>query len=123
MIHVHWMSVGDPIIPNVGTAMVARAFSAVVTLPEGEAPVLGLDGLERAPEVLDRNGFTEYRTDETGASQVHGFGAGSSAAGLAARAQINAFIASLWAGAPATRIPDECQATARPGVCDFASPQ
>lgn len=116
------MSVGDPIMPNIGTAMVARAFAAVMTLPDDQDPILGLEGLERAPEVLGRTGFTEYRTHETGASQVHGFAAGNSPAGLAARAQITAFIASLWAGAPAIRIPDECLATARPGVCDFASP-
>jgi len=114
------MSVGDPVMPNIGTAMVARAFDAVMTLPDGEDPILGLEGLERAPEVVGKTGFTEYRTSETSASAVHGFAAGNSAAGIAARAQISAFIASLWAGAPVITIPAECQATARPGVCDFA---
>jgi len=114
------MSVGDPIMPNVGTAMVARSFGAVMTLPDGEAPILGLEGLERAVEVVGRTGFTEYRTDETTTVAIHGFAARNSPAGVAARSQIEAFIASLWAGAPVVRIPDECQATSRPGICDFA---
>lgn len=114
------ISIGDPVMPPVGTHMVGRSLRAVMTVPEGVAPIVGLDGLERAPEAIGRSAYTEFKTDETSASAVHGFAATNSAAGLAARDQIEAFIQTLWDGAPRIEIPQRCQQTARPGVCDFS---
>lgn len=114
------ISIGDPVMPAVGTHMVARSLGAVMTVPDGVEPIVGLDGLERASEVLGRSGYTEFKTDETSATAVHGFAARDSDAGRAARDQIQAFIQSLWDGAPVIGIPERCERTARPGVCDFS---
>lgn len=114
------MSVGDPIMPNNATAMVATATSAVMLLPEGASPMVEVPTLTRAPVVQGQSGFQEFRTHETSNSAIHGFTARDSPAGIAARAQVEHFIRSLWAGAPEIRIPVACDALPQPGVCDFS---
>lgn len=114
------ISIGDPVMPAVGTHMVARSLGAVMTVPEGVDPIVGLDGLERAERVVGRSGYTEFKTSETSATAVHGFAARDSEAGRAARDQIQAFIRTLWDGAPVIEIPERCLENTRPGVCDFS---
>lgn len=114
------ISIGDPVMPAVGTHMVARSLGAVMTVPEGVDPIVGLDGLERAELVVGRTGYTEFKTSETSATAVHGFAARDSEAGKAARDQIQAFIRTLWDGTPVIGIPQRCLEAARPGVCDFS---
>lgn len=116
------MSVGDPIMPNNATAMVASAVEAVMLVPDGVAPLVPVHGLEAAPVAVGRSALTEFVTEETGNSAIHGFTARDSAAGIAARAQVEAFIHSLWQGAPEIRIPEACMALPTPGICDFAAP-
>lgn len=116
------MSVGDPVMPNNATAMVATAVGATQLIPDGAAPMVPVEGLARAPSVVGRSALTEFRTEETGPSAIHGFTARNSAAGAAARAQVEAFIATLWAGAPTITIPEACLARPEPGICDFATP-
>ncbi len=115
------MSVGDPIMPNIGTAMVATALDVVHLLPEGAEPLLLVPGLERATFAEGRSALTEFVTNETGTSEVHGFAARDAPAGVAARAQFEAFIATLWAGAPRIDIPEACMPLPVPGICDFAT--
>lgn len=121
-IFVVQMSVGDPIMPNVGTAMVATALDVVHLLPEGAEPLLPVAGLERATFAEGRSALTEFVTNETDASDVHGFAARDAPAGVAARAQFEAFIKTLWLGAPRIDIPDACMPLPEPGICDFATP-
>jgi hypothetical protein len=120
-IFVVQMSVGDPIMPNIGTAMVATALDVVHLLPDGAEPLLLVPGLERAPFAEGRSALTEFVTNETGTSEVHGFAARDAPAGVAARAQFEAFIRSLWAGAPRIDIPEACMPLPEPGICDFAT--
>lgn len=116
------MSVGDPVMPNNATAMVATAVGATMLIPDGVSPMVPVQGLPHAPSVVGRSALTEFRTEETGPSAIHGFTARNSAAGAAARAQVEAFIASLWAGAPTITLPEACLALPAPGVCDFVAP-
>ncbi len=119
-IFVVQMSVGDPIMPNNGTAIVATALDALLLVPEGAAPILPIAGLELATEAVGRSALTEFVTNEIDNSHIHGFAARDAPAGLAARAQFEAFIPTLWAGAPRITIPDACEALAVPGICDFS---
>lgn len=114
------ISIGDPVMPAVGTHMVGRSLGAVLTVPDGVDPIVGLDGLERAERVVARSGYTEFKTNETSATAVHGFAARDSEAGRAAREQIQAFIQTLWDGAPVIEVPSRCLEATRPGVCDFS---
>ena len=119
-IFVLQMSVGDPIMPNNGTAMVATALDALMLVPDGAEPLLPVVGLTSASEAIGRTALTEFVTHETENAQIHGFAARDAPAGLAARAQIEAFIATLWAGAPRITIPDACESLPVPGLCDFS---
>ena len=107
---------GDPILPNPGTEMVAAAVKAThvgVVL----APV---QGLALANEARGTSAFTQFRT--TGdALAVHGFGAGSSPAGEAAREQIRGFLDSALAGDPVVTVPQGCVDNG--GSCDFTGVQ
>jgi len=114
------MSVGDPIMPNNGTAMVATALNAVMLVPDGIAPLVPIAGLEPVTEAVGRTGLTEYVTNETATTDIHGFAARAAPAGVAARAQFEAFIATLWAGSPRIVIPDACEDLPQPGICDFS---
>ncbi|MCC6619602.1 MAG: hypothetical protein IT385_00010 [Deltaproteobacteria bacterium] len=112
------MSVGDPVMPNLATALVATSLDAVMLAPPGATPMVPVHGLAQAGSAT-RTALTEFRTDATGNAQIHGFAAGDRPAGLAARAQLVAFIATLWAGAPVITIPAACLALDPPGICDF----
>lgn len=114
------ISIGDPVMPAVGTHMVGRSLGAVMTVPDEVDPIVGLDGLERAERVVGRSGYTEFKTHETSATAIHGFAARDSEAGRAARDQIQAFIRTLWDGAPVIEIPERCLENTRPGLCDFS---
>ena len=72
-------------------------------------------GLPHADEVDGASGFTQYAVSDTAAYDVHGFAGRDTPAGRAARDQIAAFVASVWAGAPKIAIPAGCTG----GSCDF----
>jgi hypothetical protein len=111
------MSIGDPILPNVGSRLVASS-SRAVQLGGIIDPVTGAEQTN-APQT--KSAMTQFRVPAsvTGLS-IHGFAAGDSPAGLAAREQIAAFIASVWAGAPKIEVPTRC--AGRPNQsCDFAA--
>lgn len=107
-------SIGDPVVPNAGTAILARAWGATrvgVALDEAGA------ALPEAAVVQDAVGFTQFRTDATDDYDIHGFAATNSEAGAAAMEQIAAFLASVQAGHPEITEPSRCQ---EHGSCDFA---
>ncbi len=107
-------SMGDPVLPNPGTEMVAATTGA--RLVGGVLqPIVGID---TADEVTEGSGLTQFRTPETGTYQIHGFANRDTPAGVAAREQIFAFLQSAWAGESHIDPPPSCPASG----CDFAAP-
>ncbi len=107
-------SMGDPILPNPGTEMVAVATGAVhvggVLEPiEGVAPTA-------EDEILDASAITQFRAPPGDMFDVHGFAARGSMAGAAAREQILRFVTSALFEEHAVIVaPPSCP----PSGCDF----
>ncbi len=115
-------SMGDPVLPNVGTEFAAAALGAV-QLGAVLSPVSGASVVEGPQR---RTTLTQYRVPRglTGMYDIHGFANGRSPAGLAAREQIEDYLRSVWAGAPEITLPTRCRANTPAGSCDFsAAPQ
>jgi hypothetical protein len=109
-------SMGDPILPNIGSEFLA-ASSKAVQLGAVLEPIVGVPAVQGP---VTRSAITQFRVpaSETGLS-IHGFAARGSPAGVAARQQISAFITSVWAGTPRIALPEAC--ASRPGQsCDFS---
>jgi len=106
-------SIGDPILPNAGTNMVATALNAV-HIGKILLPIVDLESAEQA---AGRTGITQYKVTSDDALDIHGFGAKDSPAGIAARSQILGFVESVWAGAPLIETPTECVNAS----CDFSN--
>jgi hypothetical protein len=111
------MSIGDPILPNVGSRLVATSSHAV----QLGGIIDPITDAEPRTTAVGQSAMTQFRVPAsvTGLS-IHGFAAGDSVAGLAAREQIAAFIATVWAGAPRIEVPARC--AGRPNQsCDFSA--
>lgn len=109
-------SMGDPVLPNIGTHLVATSsravqVGAVLEPVEGVAPVARASGRTALTQFRIPNGITDL-------IERHGFGGKNTLAGVAAREQIRAFLDSVWAGAPVIAVPPTC---VRGGLdsCDF----
>lgn len=109
-------SMGDPVLPNIGTHLVATSsravqVGAVLEPVEGVMPVMQASGRTALTQFRIPNGITDL-------IERHGFGGKNTLAGVAAREQIRAFLDSVWAGAPVITVPQTC---ARAGLnsCDF----
>ncbi|MFK7992449.1 MAG: hypothetical protein AB8I08_40885 [Sandaracinaceae bacterium] len=104
-------SMGDNILPNPGTEMVAIA--------TGAAQVGGvfepIAGLSTAEEVVEGSGITQFRAPAGGPFDIHGFAALNNPAGDAARQQISAFLMSVFEGESRIVPPSAC-----PEGCDYA---
>ncbi len=111
------ISVGDPVLPNVGSDMVATALDALHV----GAPLYPLVGLEPADQALGRSAVTQFQVAGTSELDVHGFAAKDTVAGQAAQQQFIDFVTSLWDGAPRIDIPQACQANTPAGSCDFSA--
>lgn len=110
-------SMGDPILPNAGSEMVAVSVGAaqvgVVLEP--------ISGLEARDVVVGGSGITQFRVpDGSEPLEIHGFGARGSPAGVAAREQITAFLRSVLAGEPRIEAPTACTEGTADGSCDFS---
>ncbi|MBL8918071.1 MAG: hypothetical protein JNJ54_04350 [Myxococcaceae bacterium] len=109
-------SMGDPILPNIGTHLVATSANAV----QIGAVLEPVEGVARQPASDGRTGLTQFRISNRNTNPIdrHGFGGRSSTAGRAAREQIRAFFDSVWRGAPRITVPPLCT---RGGLdsCDF----
>jgi hypothetical protein len=112
-------SMGDPVLPNIGTEMAAASAGAA----QVGAVLADLPDARRVSEVTSGSALTRFRVPATvtGPYNVHGFAARDSMAGVAAREQIVGFIRSLWAGSMRVTIPATCAANTPPGSCDFSS--
>jgi hypothetical protein len=107
-------SIGDPVLPNPGSAMVA-----VVTGAAQVGTVLSpIEGVPEAGPIEGKSGITQYRVADTDPFAIHGFAARDTPAGAAAREQMAAFLGSVWAGKPAISVPAGCPK----GSCDFSGP-
>jgi hypothetical protein len=107
-------SMGDPVLPNAGTEMVAVTVGA----RHVGGVLQAIPGIEPAAEVIDGSAITQYRTAEEGIFEVHGFAGRDAPAGRAAREQILDFLESAWSGASRIRPPSMCPAAG----CDFSAP-
>lgn len=105
-------SMGDPVMPNAATEMVARTVGA-----RHVGGVLEpIAGIQTAPEVIEASGITQFRTPDTSELDVHGFAARGTQAGAAAREQILHFLETAWAGESVIIPPSICPASG----CDFS---
>jgi hypothetical protein len=109
-------SVGDPIVPNLASELLARSLNA--TRVAGAITELwGFDN--EAETVIGASAFTQFKVlDKGDAYQVHGFAARDTEAGKAARAQILHFIQTAADGTPEIITPEACLLNG--GNCDFS---
>lgn len=108
-------SIGDPILPNIGSEFLAASCGAV-QLGAVIEPIVGVTPVEGP---VSRNAITQFRVpaSEMGLS-IHGFADRGTQAGVAARQQISAFITSVWAGQPKIDVPPLCASRPQQS-CDF----
>lgn len=109
-------SMGDPILPNIGTHLVATSSNAV----QVGAVLEPVEGVAQRPLSEGRTALTQFRISNRNTAPLdrHGFGGRDSTAGRAARQQIRAFFDSVWSGSPRITVPPLCT---RGGLesCDF----
>lgn len=109
-------SIGDPILPNIGTELAAAAVGA----RQVGAVLRPIWGLEPADEAVGVSAITQYRVDSDESLAIHGFAERAWTPGDAAQEQIRVFISSWWAdGTARTVIPTACQDNEPAGSCDF----
>ncbi len=111
---VQW-SIGDPIMPNIGSEMVAVAAHAAYV----GTPIVPVAGLDVVASTQDASGATQYRIGSEDDLALHGFAAKDDAAGQAAREQITSFVQSVLAGEPKITVPSGCDPTPNQS-CDFS---
>jgi hypothetical protein len=104
-------SIDDPILPNLGTELLANALGAVQFEPYLQ-PVVGLSST--AGSVTSGAALEQFRVPETGQYDVHGFAALDTPAAEAAMDQILGLLNSAWAGQPEMSHPIACE-----GPCDY----
>lgn len=109
-------SMGDPILPNIGSHLVATSSKAV----QVGAVLEPVEGVTPVPFAEGRSALTQFRISNRNTDPIdrHGFGGRDTTAGRAAREQIRAFLDSAWRGAPRITVPPLCT---RGGLdsCDF----
>lgn len=112
-------SIGDPILPNLGTEFLAAAMGAT----QVGAVLVPIAGARAASEVVAGTAITQFRVPSryTEAVSIHGFAAGSSPAGVAAQQQLADFVRSVQAGAPRITVPPACAMNTPAGSCDFSA--
>ncbi|MRG90448.1 hypothetical protein [Polyangium spumosum] len=104
-------SIGDPILPNEGTALLSVAVGA----GQVGAVLRPTAGIESSTEIVGKSGLTQYKVPSDDPYDIHGFAANGGPAGDAARAQITAYLKSVWDGQPTITVPEACTG----GSCDF----
>lgn len=114
-------SMGDPVLPNIGSEVAAASVGAV----QVGAVLQPVSGVERTESAAGRSAITQYRVPRavTTPLDVHGFAARDTPAGVAAREQIESFLRSVWTGESEITVPPTCTRNTPAGSCDFASSQ
>lgn len=106
-------SIGDPVLPNAGSEMVA-----VVTEADQVGAVLSpIAGVTQVDVADGHTAITQYRVPDTDELDIHGFAARDTPAGVAAREQILSFVKSVYEKQPKITVPSGCAG----GSCDFTS--
>jgi hypothetical protein len=111
------ISIDDPIMPNVGSEMVATSMNALHL----GVPIVAIPGVERAEVAVGRSAVTQFIAPGRGANDIHGFTARNTEAARAAQQQFIDLITSLWEGTPTIRVPEACLTLEVPGRCDFSA--
>jgi hypothetical protein len=106
-------SIGDPVVPNPGSEMVAVVTGATQV---GAVLVPIPAGIPTATEVDGKSAITQFEVTSMDPFDIHGFAALDTPAGMAARSQIAAFVQSVYAGAPKITVPAGCPN----GNCNFS---
>ena len=109
-------SMDDPVLPNLGTELLANALGAVLFEPYLE-PVHGLQTTSEA--VSTGAALEQFRVEDTGPYDVHGFAARDTLAGAAALDQMLGLLGSAWDGSPSMSHPLGCTEGIPDGSCDF----
>jgi len=105
-------SLDDPILPNLGTELLANALGAVQFDPL-LLPIVGLE--TTSGTVTSGAALEQFRVPDTGQYDVHGFAALDTPAAEAAMDQILGLLNSSWAGSPVMEHPAACD-----GPCDYS---
>jgi hypothetical protein len=110
-------SIGDTVMPNLASELVA-ASSHAVQVGRVVEPV---EGVSAQPVAVNQPTLTQYRLPSsiTDSGALHAFVTKATLAGVAAREQLAAFLASVFAGAPRVVEPPTCAGNAT--SCDFFS--
>lgn len=110
-------SMGDPVVPNQGTDLLAAALQAELVGP----PLRPIDSVSPAPDdtVTGGVGITQYRVPDEDPFHVHGFAARTTPAGEAAMEQIFGFMRTGWTDEAVITFPDGCAEVTDDGSCDF----
>ena len=105
-------SMGDPVLPNVGSELLANALGATQFSPVLE-DVYGLEVTDGAVTV--GAALQQFHVPDTGPYDVHGFAARDTEAGAAALEQMTGLLESYWAGSATVSAPESCVSFG----CDF----
>lgn len=109
-------SIGDPVLPNVGTELLAASSGAV----QVSRVLREVAGVKPATVAMSRPALTQFQVPAsvTDSGEVHAFLTRDTPAGVAAREQLRHFLSTTWAGAPTVIEPPTCTANGDRG-CDF----
>ena len=110
-------SMDDPVLPNLGTELLANALKAVHLTPS----LSDVHGIPTDPGPLSTGAtLTQFRVPASGPYDIHGFAARETPAGAAALDQIIEYLDTAWTtSAPVMAFPEGCAITPK-GDCDFS---
>lgn len=109
-------SMDDPVLPNLGTNLLANALDATQIEPVLD-PIYGLPSVDGT--VSSGAALEQFRVPDTGVYDVHGFAARDTIAADAAMEQILTFLESAWEGETPMVHPTLCWDEGKDGTCDF----
>ena len=109
-------SMGDPVLPNLGTELLASALGATQFEPYLE-PIVGLEST--SVPVTSGAALEQFRVPAGGPYDIHGFAARNTPAGEAAMQQFTELLLGAWAGTPTMSHPEICVQTGADESCDF----
>ena len=104
-------SIGDPVLPNPGTHMVAEVLHATLV----GAVLSPVEGLPLSDSTTEMTGLTQFHVPGSDPLDVHGFADRSGPAGDAAREQILTFVQSAFDESARVEVPSGCASMS----CDF----
>lgn len=112
-------SMGDTVLPNLGTEFAATALGAV----QIGAVLNPIVGVPVASSAEGRTAITQYRVPPSfsSAADIHGFAARSGPVTEAALEQIRVFLTGAWMGRTRVIVPANCVMNTPAGSCDFSA--